>query len=91
MKEIPFKSNDINTIKEIADEINNIQGITHENLVKFYGCELHRVKQIDLFLNNYHNNSELNFQLYLFILFILIERNINIYGVLWRSINFRSS
>jgi hypothetical protein len=43
MKEIPFRSNDINSIKELADEINNVQGIIHENLVKFYGAELHRV------------------------------------------------
>jgi hypothetical protein len=46
MKEIPFKSNDINAIKELADEINNVQGIVHENLVKFYGAELHRVSII---------------------------------------------
>ncbi len=44
MKEIPFKSNDVKTIKDIADEINNLQGISHENLVKFFGAELHRVK-----------------------------------------------
>lgn len=43
MKEIRFKSNDIKKIKEIADEINNVQGINHENLVKVYGAELHRV------------------------------------------------
>ncbi len=43
MKEIAYKSNDINAIKELADEINNVQGIVHENLVKFYGAELHRV------------------------------------------------
>ncbi len=46
MKEIPFRSNDINAIKELADEINNVQGIIHENLVKFYGAELHRVSII---------------------------------------------
>ena len=43
MKQIPYKSNDLDAIKAIADEINNIQGIIHENLVKFYGAELHRV------------------------------------------------
>ena len=46
MKEIPFKSNDVQTIQAIADEINNLQGTTHENLVKFYGAELHRVSKI---------------------------------------------
>lgn len=44
MKEIQFKSNDIKKIKEIADEINNVRDIDHENLVKVYGAELHRVK-----------------------------------------------
>ena len=43
MKEIPFKSNDVKTISDIANEINNLQGIDHENLVKLYGAELHRV------------------------------------------------
>lgn len=47
MKEIPFKSNDVETIKGIADEINNVQGINHENLVKFYGAELHRVSCLE--------------------------------------------
>ncbi len=49
MKEIPFKSNDVKTISDIADEINNLQGITHENLVRFYGAELHR-KEILIFM-----------------------------------------
>ena len=49
MKEIPFKSNDVEKIKKIADEINNVQGINHENLVKFYGAELHR-KEILIFM-----------------------------------------
>ncbi len=49
MKEIPFKSNDVKTISSIADEINNLQGINHENLVRFYGAELHR-KEILIFM-----------------------------------------
>jgi hypothetical protein len=48
MKEIPFRSNDINAIKVLADEINNVQGIVHENLVRFYGAELHRVNKLVL-------------------------------------------
>jgi hypothetical protein len=43
MKEIQFCSNDVQTIKALADEISNIEGIKHENLVKFYGVETHRV------------------------------------------------
>jgi len=42
MKEIPFKSNDIEAIKNIYSEINNLQGVQHQNLVKLYGSELHR-------------------------------------------------
>lgn len=49
MKEIPFKSNDVKTISDIANEINNLQGIDHENLVKLYGAELHR-KEILIFM-----------------------------------------
>jgi hypothetical protein len=43
MKSIPFKMNQIQTIQDIANEINNLQSINHENLVKFYGAELNRV------------------------------------------------
>lgn len=43
LKIIPFKPNDVKNVKEIADEINNVKDIDHENLVKFYGAELHRV------------------------------------------------
>lgn len=43
MKEIQYKPNDLQTIKALADEIANIEGIKHENLVKFYGVELHKV------------------------------------------------
>nr|XP_009861526.2 mitogen-activated protein kinase kinase kinase 4 isoform X1 [Ciona intestinalis] len=42
MKEIPFQPNDEHKIKEILDEITNFEGITHQNLVKYYGVELHR-------------------------------------------------
>jgi mitogen-activated protein kinase kinase kinase 4 len=42
VKKIPFKSNDATTIQSIVNEINNIQGLEHENLVKFFGVELHR-------------------------------------------------
>lgn len=48
LKKIQFKTNDTKQIKSIADEINNVQGIEHENLVKFYGAELHRVRIINI-------------------------------------------
>lgn len=43
LKKIQFRSNDVVQVKSIAEEINNMQGIHHENLVKIYGAELHRV------------------------------------------------
>jgi hypothetical protein len=43
LKKIQFRSNDVVHVKMIADEINNMQGIQHDNLVKIYGAELHRV------------------------------------------------
>jgi hypothetical protein len=42
MKEIPFKSDDIEAIKNIYSEITNLQDVRHENLVRLYGSELHR-------------------------------------------------
>jgi mitogen-activated protein kinase kinase kinase 4 len=59
MKEIPFKSNDIETIKGIADEIINVQDLNHENLVKFYGAELHR-KEILIFMEFCGDQSTLD-------------------------------
>jgi mitogen-activated protein kinase kinase kinase 4 len=49
MKEIQYKPNDLQMIKSLADEIANIEGIKHENLVKFYGVELHK-KEILIFM-----------------------------------------
>lgn len=48
LKKIQFKSNDVVHVKSIADEINNMQGIENENLVKIYGAELHRVSRLFL-------------------------------------------
>lgn len=75
LKKIQFRSNDVVHVKSIADEINNMQGIQHENLVKIYGAELHRVSLFSF-------NS-------VFCSFKIIktnenlERNINLHGVLW--------
>ena len=49
MKEIQYKPNDLQMVKSLADEIANIEGIRHENLVKFYGVELHK-KEILIFM-----------------------------------------
>ncbi|XP_052239205.1 LOW QUALITY PROTEIN: mitogen-activated protein kinase kinase kinase 4-like [Dreissena polymorpha] len=43
MKEIKFPSADIHShFKEIIDEIKIFEGISHENLVRYYGVEVHR-------------------------------------------------
>ncbi|XP_064627504.1 mitogen-activated protein kinase kinase kinase 4-like [Lineus longissimus] len=42
MKVISFQPNDHKTIKDIADEIRTFEGIHHENLVRYFGVELHR-------------------------------------------------
>ncbi|RNA15922.1 mitogen-activated kinase kinase kinase 4 isoform X1 [Brachionus plicatilis] len=50
LKIIEFKNNtDLQNLQEIADEINNVVDINHENLVKVYGSELHR-KEIFIFM-----------------------------------------
>jgi len=53
MKSIPFKMNQIQTIQDIANEINNLQSISHENLVKFYGAELNRVSLLNQHLRKW--------------------------------------
>uniref|UniRef100_H2Y760 Protein kinase domain-containing protein n=1 Tax=Ciona savignyi TaxID=51511 RepID=H2Y760_CIOSA len=42
MKEIPFQANDEKKIQGVLEEITNFEGINHQNLVKYYGVELHR-------------------------------------------------
>lgn len=59
MKEIRFKSNDVQTMKTLADEISNIEGIKHENLVQFYGVELHK-KEILIFMEFCGDKSSLD-------------------------------
>lgn len=43
MKEISLLPNDHKMIKRVAEEIKTFEGLTHENLVKYYGVEIHRV------------------------------------------------
>ncbi|EDV25031.1 uncharacterized protein TRIADDRAFT_24805, partial [Trichoplax adhaerens] len=49
MKEIRFQRGDLASIREIADEIGNIENINHPNLVKCYGAEIHR-EQLLIFM-----------------------------------------
>jgi len=47
MKEIQLQPFDHKAIKNVAVELMIFEGITHNNLVKYYGVEIHRV-------NNYY-------------------------------------
>ncbi|XP_049820436.1 mitogen-activated protein kinase kinase kinase 4 isoform X2 [Aethina tumida] len=42
VKEIPLQHNDMVTIKRVAEEIKNLEGIHHKNLVRYYGVEVHK-------------------------------------------------
>ncbi|KAL3881975.1 hypothetical protein ACJMK2_028357 [Sinanodonta woodiana] len=42
MKEMKFVSNDMQAVKDILDEIKIFEGIRHENIVRYYGVEVHR-------------------------------------------------
>lgn len=44
VKEIAVQHNDLSTIKRVAEELKILEGITHRNLVKYYGIEIHRVR-----------------------------------------------
>lgn len=44
VKEIPLQHNDMVTIKRVAEEIKNLEGIHHKNLVRYYGVEVHKVR-----------------------------------------------
>ena len=41
--QMKFQANDHQALKEIADEIILFEGIQHQNLVKYYGVEVHKV------------------------------------------------
>lgn len=46
VKEIAVQYNDLNTIKRVAEEVKILEGITHKNLIKYYGIEVHRVSYL---------------------------------------------
>lgn len=41
--QILFHPNDHGAFQDLADEIKAFEGLAHESLVKYYGCEVHRV------------------------------------------------
>ncbi|XP_057666250.1 mitogen-activated protein kinase kinase kinase 4 [Diorhabda carinulata] len=42
VKEIALQYNDIGTLKKIAEEMKILEGISHKNLIKSYGVEVHK-------------------------------------------------
>lgn len=45
MKEIVLQHNDHRTIRHVAEELQILEGIHHQNLVRYYGIEVHRVSK----------------------------------------------
>lgn len=43
VKEIALQHNDSITIKRVSDEMKILEGISHRNLVKYYGVEVYTV------------------------------------------------
>ncbi|XP_050312904.1 mitogen-activated protein kinase kinase kinase 4 isoform X2 [Anthonomus grandis grandis] len=46
VKEIPLQHNDSATIKRVSSEMKILEGITHDNLVKYYGLEVYTDKML---------------------------------------------
>lgn len=44
VKEITLHHNDSTTVKRAAEEMKILEGIVHDNLVRYYGVEIHKVK-----------------------------------------------
>ena len=43
--QITFHPNDHSSFQDLADEIKAFEGLAHCSLVKYYGCEVHRVRK----------------------------------------------
>lgn len=46
MKEIQLQPNDHRTIRRVAEELRIFEGIQHNNLVRYYGVEIHREEML---------------------------------------------
>lgn len=46
VKEISVQHNDNGAIKRVAEEMKILEGIVHRNLVRYYGVEVHKVRDI---------------------------------------------
>lgn len=77
VKEILLQHNDNNTVKRVAEEMKILEGIHHDNLVRYYGVEIHKV-----FIYIYFDTL---IKIFLFSkLCYFLGRNVDIYGVLFR-------
>lgn len=45
MKEIAIQPGETKAIRNVAEELKIFEGISHKNLVKVYGVEIHRVSE----------------------------------------------
>lgn len=43
MKQIKFQQQDHQAMQALVDEVTNFEGIQHDNLVRYFGVEVHRV------------------------------------------------
>lgn len=46
MKEIAIQPGETKAIRNVAEELKIFEGISHKNLVKVYGVEIHRVSEL---------------------------------------------
>lgn len=58
MKEIQLQPFDHKAIRNVAVELRIFEGITHKNLVKYYGVEIHRVNIYFLLIFRYIHNLD---------------------------------
>lgn len=54
MKEIVIQPGETKAIRNVAEELKSMEGISHKHLVKLYGVEIHRVSS-----NQYRNYEQL--------------------------------
>lgn len=78
MKEIALQHNDTSTIRRVAEELKILEGVSHRNLVKYYGIEVHRVSiaKIALQYTIFYSQAILSKTL------LILGRNVNFYGIL---------
>ena len=67
--QITFHPNDHGAFQDLADEIKAFEGLAHDSLVKYYGCEVHRVrKYLLLFLHEFGKSLSIVDALFCFLM-----------------------